>query len=78
MTKVNKDQKDLKDHKGNKVSLAGGVAHNVGQLLLAALVLGARAVAWYAPVLLVAGLITGGLIGGLCRLLLPRLTRLFR
>ena len=60
------------------VSLAGGVAHNVGQLLLAALVLGARAVAWYAPVLLVAGLITGGLIGGLCRLLLPRLTRLFR
>ncbi len=60
------------------VSLAGGVAHNVGQLLLAALVLGARAVAWYVPVLLVAGLITGGLIGGLCRLLLPRLTRLFR
>ncbi len=60
------------------VSLAGGVAHNVGQFLLAALVLGARAVAWYAPVLLVAGLITGGLIGGLCRLLLPRLPRLFR
>lgn len=60
------------------VSIAGGVAHNVGQLLLASLVLGARSVAWYAPVLLVAGLITGGLIGGLCRLLLPRLTHLFR
>ena len=60
------------------VSLAGGVAHNVGQLLLAAAVLGVRPVAWYAPLLLVTGLITGGLVGGLVRLLLPRLRRLFR
>ena len=44
------------------VSIAGGVSHNVGQLLVAAFVLESGAVFYYAPVLL-AGLVTGTLIG---------------
>lgn len=58
------------------VSIAGGVAHNVGQLALAAVLLATPSVAWYAPVLLVTGTLTGALIGTLCRLLLPRLKKL--
>lgn len=45
------------------VSIAGGVSHNVGQLLVAAFVLESGAVFYYAPVLLIAGLVTGTLIG---------------
>lgn len=57
------------------VSIAGGVAHNVGQLALAAVLL-STSVAWYAPVLLVTGTLTGALIGILCRHLLPRLEKM--
>ena len=45
------------------VSIAGGIAHNVGQLLMAAVILENGAVFTYFPVLLAAGCITGGLIG---------------
>lgn len=45
------------------VSIAGGVSHNVGQLLLAAVVVENMSVFYYMPVLLVAGVITGMLIG---------------
>ena len=58
------------------VSVAGGVCHNVGQLLLAAVLLQTSAVAWYAPVLLLTGTVIGVLIGVLCRSLLPRLEKL--
>ena len=45
------------------VSMAGGVSHNVGQLIMAMLVVETYAVGYYLPVLLIAGLITGTLIG---------------
>ena len=45
------------------VSIAGGIAHNVGQLLMAAVILENFAVFTYFPVLLAAGCITGGIIG---------------
>lgn len=45
------------------VSLAGGVAHNVGQLLVAMLVLESLNLVYYGPVLLLSGLMTGLLIG---------------
>ena len=57
------------------VSLAGGVSHNLAQLAVAA-VLHTRQVVWYAPVLLVAGVATGALVGLLTRLLLPPLKRI--
>lgn len=45
------------------VSVAGGIAHNIGQLVVAALVLENAAVFSYLPVLLAAGAITGAVIG---------------
>ena len=45
------------------ISIAGGVSHNVGQLLVAAIVVENLSVFYYMPVLLMAGLITGMLIG---------------
>ncbi len=45
------------------ISIAGGVAHNVGQLLTAMLILGNVHLGWYFPPLLVAGVLAGGLIG---------------
>lgn len=45
------------------VSIAGGVAHNMGQLAVAALVLQDTVVFSYAPALLIAGVVTGALIG---------------
>ena len=45
------------------VSLAGGIAHNIGQILVAMLVLENFRIAIYLPVLLISGVITGVLIG---------------
>lgn len=45
------------------VSIAGGVAHNIGQLIVAMIVIETFSVAYYIPVLLIAGLITGMFIG---------------
>lgn len=45
------------------VSVAGGVAHNVGQLITAAVIVQTTAVYYYIPVLLLAGAVTGILIG---------------
>ena len=56
----------LKKSKGFSVMgiiVAGGVFHNVGQLIVAMLVVETFSVGYYFPVLLVAGLITGLVIG---------------
>lgn len=45
------------------ISIIGGVSHNVGQLIVAMLALETVSLAYYGPVLLLAGLITGFLIG---------------
>ena len=45
------------------VSVAGGVSHNVGQLIVAMLVVETYRVGYYFPVLLVAGVLTGLGIG---------------
>ncbi len=45
------------------VSMAGGVMHNIGQLLMAWLVLETGAIWYYLPVLLISGCVTGFLIG---------------
>ena len=49
------------------VSIAGGVTHNIGQLIVAMLVVQNMKIAYYASVLMIAGLITGGLIGMLAQ-----------
>ena len=60
-------------------SLAGGLLslfHNVGQLIMAALVLESLSIGYYLPVLLVSGLVTGILIGIISGEMLKRLNRI--
>lgn len=45
------------------ISVAGGVMHNAGQLLMAWLILGTAGVMYYLPVLIIAGTLAGALIG---------------
>ena len=45
------------------ISVAGGVSHNIGQLMVAALIVENTSLLYYAPVLLISGVITGLLIG---------------
>lgn len=57
------------------VSIVGGVAHNVGQLTVAALVLENAAVFSYFPVLLLSGTVMGALIGMLGSSVIQRLPK---
>ena len=45
------------------VSVAGGVAHNLGQIIAACFIMGTARVAFYLPVLLLSGIISGIFIG---------------
>ena len=45
------------------VSIAGGVCHNIGQIVVAMLVVETIGILYYMPALLVAGVITGAIIG---------------
>lgn len=47
------------------VSVAGGVTHNIGQLIIAMCIVESTSLIFYAPALLVSGVITGLLIGWL-------------
>lgn len=58
------------------ISMAGGVSHNVGQLVVAMLVVETVSVSYYLPVLLVAGLVTGFLIGVAAGEMLKRLVNI--
>lgn len=55
------------------VSIAGGIAHNVGQILVAMIVMETGMVAWYLLVLWFSGLASGALIGILGNELVKRL-----
>lgn len=57
------------------VSVAGGVSHNIGQLIMAFFVLESAALWYYLPVLLVSGCVTGGLIGILGKEIFKRMPR---
>ena len=58
------------------VSLAGGVFHNIGQLIVAMLVVETFNVIYYVPVLLIAGMLTGLLIGIVSNEMLKRLVNI--
>lgn len=45
------------------ISVAGGVTHNIGQLLIAIIIVENNSLLTYAPILLLSGIITGFLIG---------------
>ena len=55
------------------VSIAGGVFHNIGQLIVAMLVLQSTSLVYYFAVLMIAGLVTGFVIGALSLEVMRRL-----
>ncbi len=55
------------------VSMAGGVAHNLGQILAAAFLVSNLSIFIYFPVLIFSGLISGALIGIVAYIILKRL-----
>ena len=58
------------------ISIIGGVAHNIGQFLVAAFVTKTFGVFSYLPVLLIAGTVAGALIGLLGGIILKRISRI--
>lgn len=56
------------------VSIAGGVCHNIGQLLVAACILQTGLLMYYFPFLLLAGTVAGAAIGFLGGIMLKRLS----
>lgn len=55
------------------ISMAGGVMHNIGQLIIAMVIVETFSVVYYVPVLLISGLITGCVIGIVSKEMLKRL-----
>ncbi|MCI1304622.1 MAG: Gx transporter family protein [Lachnospiraceae bacterium] len=60
------------------VSIAGGVSHNVGQIIVAALAVENIKILYYLPALLIAGVLTGLLIGVIGGRVLPVVRRIVR
>ena len=58
------------------ISMAGGVSHNVGQLIGAGIIISSSLSLYYAPVMLVLGLVMGALTAMILRALLPALEKL--
>jgi heptaprenyl diphosphate synthase len=56
------------------VSVAGGISHNIGQIFVAALIVSNFNILFYIPVLLIAGVVTGLLIGILAQELIVRIS----
>ena len=57
------------------VSVAGGVCHNIGQIIMAALIMGTAQIAFYLPVLILTG-VTAGIAIGLTAALLVKYVKL--
>ena len=55
------------------VSVAGGVAHNIAQIIVASFVVGNLNLFWYLPVLLISGVAAGFLMGILATEVLKRI-----
>ena len=54
------------------VSIAGGIMHNVGQIIMAVILLGTEQIALYLPVLIITGSVTGVVIGIVSGLVINR------
>ena len=60
------------------VSIIGGVTHNIGQIVAAVFLMDNVAIAYYLPILIVAGVITGIVIGCVCQLATKRIAANFK
>lgn len=59
------------------ISVAGAVMHNIGQIIMAVIVMRDTAVLGYLPMLLIAGVITGILIGIIGKLLIKHFEKIY-
>ena len=57
------------------VSIVGGISHNIGQIFAACFWTGTAEIAYYLPVLLISGTVSGALIGILSGMLVERLAK---
>ncbi len=57
------------------VSIAGGISHNIGQIVIAIFVVENINIIYYLPVLLISGVITGALIGILASMIIKRVKK---
>ena len=60
------------------ISISGGMFHNVGQLIVAAFVVENYNIFYYMPILLVAGIVTGLLIGVAAQEMILRIGNRFK
>lgn len=60
------------------VSIIGGIAHNIGQIIVAILYVNNPSLIYYLPVLLISGVVSGTLIGILGALVIKRLNRFLK
>ena len=59
------------------VSIAGGVSHNIGQMVIAMFVVETYRIIYYLPVLLISGMLTGLLIGIIANEVLKRISGIY-
>lgn len=57
------------------ISVAGGVMHNVGQIIAAVFIMETSAIAYYLPVLMISGIVTGVVIGIVAALIIKRVEK---
>lgn len=57
------------------VSIIGGIAHNVGQIIVAMIYVSNTSLIYYLPVLLISGVVSGTLIGILAAYIIKRLIK---
>ncbi len=55
------------------ISIAGGIMHNIGQLIIAIFIVEEIGLTYYAPFLIIAGAVTGALIGFVTHTIFSRL-----
>ncbi|MDC7294174.1 Gx transporter family protein [Butyrivibrio sp. DSM 10294] len=55
------------------VSIAGGLCHNLGQIIMAMIILNTKAIFWYLPVLWLSGVLSGFVIGIIGALVIRRI-----
>ena len=58
------------------VSITGAVMHNVGQIIMAVIIMGTEQIAYYLPALAVSGTISGILIGVVSSLVIKRIKKI--
>ena len=56
--------------------MTGGICHNIGQIMVAVLLTETIRIAYYLPVLLISGLITGFLMGIVAKLVIDRVNKI--